>query len=190
MSNWITFPITNTEKIEVKRFSDDEEISRYEEVSIIYESRNKEYLLYVDDFISEALSVLQKLLQKAIDGELELHNSLIEKGIGLLSNDNLQSMPELVMIEEREGEVWVGDKYLLWDSMDYQTWIYNLNGEVTIEITPTYKWHFDEPGEEDDEYVSYEEFRKNYKTCFAKTISKDIAESWLNNCNDVLERLI
>lgn len=189
MSNLITFPITNDERIEVERFSDNEYINRYEEVSISYRSKDEEYFLYGNDFISEAFLALQKLLKKAIDGELELHSSLVEKEIGFLSNENFQNRPGLVMVEGKEGEFWVGDKYLLWDSMNYQTWIYNLNSEIAIEVTPTYKWHFDEPDEEDDEYMSYKEFRKNYKTCFVKTISKNVAKSWLNKCNDVLARL-
>lgn len=39
--------------------------------------------------------------------------------------------------------------------MKYQTWIYNIDNKIVIEITPTYKWHFDEPDEESDEYITY-----------------------------------
>jgi NAD+--asparagine ADP-ribosyltransferase len=190
MSNLITYSIKTDEKIEVIRFSEDENIKRYEEVSIIYKDSDKEYILYTNDFIIEALLALQNLLIKAINGELELHSSLVEKGIGFLSNENFQNSQGLVMIKGKEGEFWVGDKYLLWDSMNHQTWIYNLNGEVAIEVTPTYKWHFEEPDKQSDEYLAYEDFRKNYKTCFIKTITKNVAECWLSQCEDILKRLI
>lgn len=190
MNNTIIFQISENENIEVQRLSNNIEINRYEEVNIAYRGKNQEYILYSNDFISEALSVLQRLLKKAINGELELHSSIVDKGIGFLSNENFQNSTDLVMLKGKEGEHWVGDKYLLWDSMRYQTWIYNINNEIVIEITPTYRWHFDEPNEENDEYITYEEFCKNYKTCFTKTISKSIAECWINQCQNILGILI
>jgi NAD+--asparagine ADP-ribosyltransferase len=190
MNDTIIFQITEDEHIEVQRISySNEKIHRYEEVNIAYRGKNQEYLLYSNDFISEALSVLQKLLKKAIDKELELHGSIVSKGIGFLSNENFQNSTDLVMIKGKEGEYWVGDKYLLWESMEYQTWIYNIDNEIVIEITPTYRWHFDEP-DESDEYITYQEFQKNYTTCFTKTISKSVAENWLNQCQNILSILI
>ncbi len=189
MNRLITFPVNKDESIEIQRFSEDEEIHRYEEISIVYKCGNIKYILYSNDFIIEALSALKTLLNKAINGELALHDSLIEKGIGFWSNENFQNNSGLVMIEGKEGQYWVGDKYLLWDSVEYQTWIYNLKNEVAIEVTPTYRWHFDEPDEEANDYMPYEKFRANYKTCFVRTFSLHIAKSWLNQCQDILNKL-
>ncbi len=189
MGKYMTFSITDSDNIEVVRISDEEDIYRYEEVKIIYKRKEREYILYNNDFIVEAFSVLEILLYKAIAGELELHSSIKEKGIGFLSNEYFQNKPGLTMIDGEEGKFWVGDRYLLWESMGYQTWIYNFNREIKIEVTPTYKWHFDELDEKSINFISYEEFIKNYMSCFVITISKSTAETWLNKCKEINNKL-
>lgn len=185
----MTLFISSDERVEIERFSYNKDLNRYDEVSIFFRSMEREYILYANDFLGEAIETFQRLLSKAFNGELELDNSIIEKGIGFISNEKFQNKPGLKMIKGKEGHYWIGDKYLIWDSMNYQTWIYNLNNEITFEITPTYQWHFEDFISSNNEYLSYDEFKKNYKTCVVRKISKNMVKNWLDKCNNILVKL-
>ncbi|QVK19265.1 hypothetical protein KHQ81_06075 [Mycoplasmatota bacterium] len=185
----MTLFISSDEKIEIERFSCNKDLNRYEEVRIFFRNMEREYILYANDFLCEAIETFQRLLSKAINRKLELDSSIIEKGIGFISNENFQNKPGLKMVKEKEGYYWIGDKYLIWDSMNYQTWIYNLNNDIVIEITPTYQWHFEDFIDGKNEYISYEEFKENYKTCVVRKISKNMVKNWLDKCNNILDKL-
>ena len=36
---------------------------------------------------------------------------------------------------------WVGLRYLLFESRDWDTWLYNKKDSIYLEITPSYRWH-------------------------------------------------
>ena len=146
-------------------------------------------------FIDEALSTFCIKLNKALRYELKFHDS-INKDIGFLWNEELQNKPGLSYSKLEGNDYWVGLYNLLWETPGYckpklSTWIYNdSDGEIILEITPSYPWHFTDPEELDDkDYVPYEEWIKTYKPLLIRKISKEIALRWKEQVEEILSIL-
>lgn len=123
-------------------------------------TNGEKYILHDDDI--GGIEVFNKLLKKAITYNLGLHESITED-IGYLWNEYLQT--ELDQRKKRfvkKDNFWVGLNNFLWEIKGFDTWLYNKDNKIFLEITPTYKWDYEEI--EHEEYVPYREFIKNYKT--------------------------
>ena len=97
-----------------------------------------------------------------------------------------------VGLKKDDNNFWVGSKNLLWETRgDFnpvlETWLYNNeNSEIVLEITPSYRWHFSDPAP-DEEYVSYEEFMRNYQPLLFRIISVKIAKQWIRQIEELLQ---
>lgn len=152
------------------------------------------HVLLRDDFICEGFFILRHLLQEALHNELQLHES-ITNDIGLMWNKELHRDLDLVY-EKCEGQqFWVGQRNLAWSTPGnvnprLSTWVYNdKNGNIIFEITPNYRWHFVDPLPEEKDYISYEEFMKNYEPLVITTVSKKVAHRWLEQIDALLEMI-
>jgi len=198
MSDLITLPLAKNKWLEVKRLYDEQEIYAFEEIKITFFVDNKEYIVYENDFIGHGILMFKGILAWTIDGKFELDKSIVGKKIGLLSNDYTYNMGDetkdkkagLLMKKSDTGTLrWIGEEYMLWSSnRGYTTWMYNEAGKIIMEITPDYKWHFADP-EEDEDFISYEEFRINYKTYFKTVIPREVALDWLERCKEIERRM-
>ncbi|MBC1805819.1 hypothetical protein HCJ40_02135 [Listeria sp. FSL L7-0993] len=179
MINKLVFPINNYDRIELQIPSKETDIYRYDEIKIVLNCHLGSYTLYSDDFIIEAIRTLQNLLEKALNNELEVPDSLSELEIGKLSNDNYQD----ILIYE--GKHWGGEKYNVWNTNGFETWLYNKMEEIYIQVTPLYKWHFNEP-ENMNNFSSYSQFVRDYEIIYKAEIETDIAIQWLNKCKEII----
>lgn len=136
---------------------------------------------------------LAELLQKALDNKLFLHDS-IRDDIGYLSNEYFQGRNGFVINGfSKKSSGWVGDFYYLWEGskqkIRYVTWLYNdNNGEIIFEVTPAYPYLFCDPDKELN-YVSYQEWIKNYKPYLKVVMSKQVGQEWLKQANQIIEQI-
>lgn len=145
-----------------------------------------------EDVLKYQMSRVKSLLSRAIMDQLVIHKS-IGFNIGSLFTSyrfysfdrELSKQQGLIFDEENE---WVGSKHLLF-AHDIAVWIYNdQRGAIILEFTPWYKGNnFDFEGETD--FTQYEQFLKDYKPLFIRTISRDIAQQWLNQANGILKQI-
>ncbi len=187
MDSKITFPITDKIFIEILIPGNETELYRYDEVTIKLKLIDKEITIYADDFVIEALRSLDGILEKVIKGKLVLHPSISE--IGYRYNEALNDSPNLVYENFEGRKWWVGENYLLWSTnskYSKTTWMYNKNGDVYLEITPNYKWIFDEPNG-DEKFIEYEEFMKKYKADFVFKLNNDLLVQWKKRCEKLLK---
>ena len=138
--------------------------------------------LIFDDFI--------ECLKKAIHHKLQLHESLIHN-LGFMENEYSHEYshknPGFIMISSPSGEssYWVGSNYNIWrtfaDANPYvNTWMYNDHeGNIIFEVTKFYKWSMQEDDLDDLNFITYEEFMKDYKPLIHCIISHDVAIKWL-----------
>ena len=63
--------------------------------------------------------------------------------------------------------------------------MYNFDEKIYMEIVPMYPWSFDEPADNWN-YVSFDEFMKNYKPYVFEIIDRKIAMQWQKQCEDIL----
>ena len=146
-----------------------------------------------NDCLQHNLAILIYFLKHGLDNKLQLHSS-IRQDLGYLWNEKLADSSEVELYYATlEGrKYWVGKDYILFDTPDsfkesLTTWMYNdASGEIVIEITPSYRWHFDDPDPNDSSYITYDEFMKDYKPILLLKIPKHIAEAWLKQAQDLL----
>jgi len=133
-------------------------------------------------------------LKKTIHGKLLLHDSLV-KNLGFMINEYYHAeyprdKNTFVEVVGSNGKTrfWVGLNYQVWTTfadadLHVSTWLYNnTNGDIVLEVTPDYKWHFSvlEGKPEDPNFVTYEEFMKDYNPLLRRVIPREIATEWLD----------
>jgi hypothetical protein len=154
-------------------------------------NNNKIYILECD-CLRYSLLGLRSMLCEAFENKLQLHES-INQDIGILWNKEFQNKTELIY-EECEGqEFWVGRVFLLWSTPgdikpSLTTWLYNdKDRNIIFEVTPTYYWNFIDPLSDEQDYITYEEFIKNYKPLLIEKISKEAAKEWILKIDELLK---
>jgi hypothetical protein len=136
------------------------------------------------DTVDENMYRLSTQLTKALQNQLPLESSL-QKNIGYFYNEWIYDKPGLTYrVSDTNSPYWAGLDYLLWPS-ELCAWVYNEpNASITIEITPLY------PGKHSKKPypISYEEWIKDhYKSLFKRTISREIAQQWIQQADAILK---
>jgi hypothetical protein len=93
-----------------------------------------------------------------------------------------------------ENDFWIGLRYHWLGSPGgispvISTWLYNnQHGDIIMEVTPSYRWHFDDPGP-GEEYSTYKQFMKAYQPLLLQIIPKEIATIWLQQIRVVEKKI-
>jgi len=151
-------------------------------------------LILANVFIYYAMQKFSDVLKRVLKNELLFHES-ITKDIGYFyneysCNEPLHDREKFVEVNANGRSFWVGYEYYLWSSClrdsSCATWIYNdVDGDIVFEVTPLYVAC--DPQEQN--YVSYEEWIKNYKPFLIKKISKEVVQQWLDQANFIVEQI-
>jgi hypothetical protein len=187
-------PINNSQKITIDFAEPLNSIVSCDEIPIYFENNNV-IILLEKDFIAGSLRILINLLHKAINKELILHPSIIQD-IGYMYNRDLHGDAGLEYMPSKSEShfFWVGSKYSLWQTPrnikpNLTTWLYNdKQGNIILEITENYFWHFKDP-EETDNFITYQEFMNNYKPYFITRISKEKAAEFIMQAEALLKQI-
>lgn len=129
--------------------------------------------------------------KKTINNKLKLHESIIQN-LGFMENEYCHDLPHekikffMVPMITGQGTYWIGSNYGVWNFSDknvnpyINTWLYNdSEGNIIFEVTPLYKWSFLPDDLQDPNFVTYEEFMKDYKPLIHRVIPKKVAIKWL-----------
>lgn len=179
----IIFAINTKESIAVELPVSLTDMNPCDDVAIKLCIENNEYILTKDCFLF-LMRGLQHDLQMALKGTLLLPAS-IKEDIGYLWNQYLHGDETLECFEKEGQSFWIGEPFSLWSIKGFTTWLYNdTNGAIILEITPTYKWHFDPAGSNE----SYDEFMTHYKPEFTRIIPRTIAHQWAEQLHEIMTR--
>ena len=187
----MTFKLNSEEQIVVQSEYKINEILCCNEGLIFFKNKNNQKMMLRNDSLREALAVFVETLGEAIVGKLKLHISIIDD-IGYMWNKSLNEDSDLIY---NGNGFWVGQANLLWSISGYDyskvtTWLYNdVNDNIVLEVTPTYKWHFQDPEPGDALYTTYEEFMQKYKPILLRIIPEQIAVQWLKQAQDLLNKI-
>lgn len=184
---YIYFQINQTTEIRFDLPTPINDAFRYDEIQVLLCTNNlKEFVLY-QDFIIEALRAFKRVLERALNNKLQLHSS-ITKNIGFVWNEYLHDDEVSMELDAMGNSFWVGQKHLIWNvrSSDAATWLYEKDGKFWFEVTLDYRWHFSDP-KEDEEFISYEEFMRNYKPIALFEVSRETLEEWLKRVHELLK---
>lgn len=137
--------------------------------------------LLCSDSPLEGLSVFKKMLERALNDELEISLEIKNSSIGLWWNDYTHLYDDNeVKIEDLTEELW------LWSTRYIQSWLFSKKGKVYLEISPSYPWHFVE-AREGEEFISYQEFRSKFEPIAVIEILPEQAKSIIGNCSRLIE---
>lgn len=81
------------------------------------------------------------------------------------------------------------DEFFVWSTpteVGTETYIYNVDNEIYLEICPLYKWNCDSPDDE-DEYQTFEEFLHDYQMIDLIHIERDTALQCQKKLHELLE---
>ena len=161
-----------------------------DDVNAYFLSNNEEQLYIGQDSAGLLFEAFIGVLKKAIDGKLQLDESLTQD-LGLMANEYFRDLsrenPKFVKVSTPDGSsrYWIGLNYEIWDvsgGADHyvNTWLYNdHNNNIIFKVTKLYKWSFREDEPEDPSFIIYDEFMKDYKPLIHRIIPRDVAIQWL-----------
>ena len=160
-------------------------------VKIEYVDNFKKYDLRYDNYISSTPRFRDRLIE-ALENKLLLDSS-IKKSLGFYQSqyykkNNRKNLKYDVSDEGRT--YWIGYRYQLFGSNGIEvpaSWLYNDQlGNIVLEITPIYPWFFSEP-KPGEVFIKYSEWMKTYKPILIRTITKETAEQWLKQIDELIE---
>ena len=170
----------------------------------------KVYFLYSNktlrigqDSAGELFEHILGLLKKSINNNLQLHES-ITKNLGFMENQYYHILPHekneffMVQTQTEKTSYWIGSRYEMWTTYadanpHVNTWLYNNSkADIIFEVTKFYKWstqEYDPEDLEDPEYITYDEFMKDYKPLIQRVIPRDVAIEWVEQLMKVYKGL-
>jgi hypothetical protein len=151
----------------------------FDEITIEYVNQNFKVIVAVD--------VINYLFPKVI---FKLERA-IKKQLKSPLPDEISNMSfyynQYLMKEESIEDIF--SQYWLFSSIkNIQTWIYNINGKICLEIGESYPDAFDI----DDEKLNkkaYKKFMQGYKPMVIKIIPAEVAKKWLIQCKELLTKI-
>ena len=164
-----------------------ENLSLYQYIFIKYrneETREVFHITYA--WLSTTSAIFKGALQEAIANIIPL-DTCIKNDIGYEYNKLYYTFAHNTSIDISS---WVGNKYRAIDTNgnDLKSgtlWIYNdAEGKIVLEITPPFATLFFQ-AYPDEEPISFDEWMKNYKPLLVTTISKETAQHWVQQIDNL-----
>ncbi|MWC27060.1 hypothetical protein [Paenibacillus sp. MMS18-CY102] len=156
MSIFRSFRLTDVDQLVF--YSDSPVQQKFDNVVVFLRGQHNEEGIF-EDIIQEAVSTLYNGLKKCLSNELALTSELEVGKLGEAWNVWTNNLSD----EVEDGEEDVFHQYWIWSTRNFQTWIYQKNGESFIEIGPSYKWHYVEPNL-DETIISFNDFISGYRS--------------------------
>lgn len=168
-----------------------EKLNRFDEVEIAYYSDKNKKTILSFDIIREILMSLSGSLEDAINTKLELPSFIKKSEFGKFYNETsyqitIEDNEDLTTEEKNNLDLF--SKHWLFSDESIQTWIYNVEDKICIEITPSYKWLYQDP-KLNEKFIPFKEFREHYKPYDIFCIDKKIASQWKLKCDEILKDL-
>jgi len=187
-TKFIIFKINETQSLIIKNLcADGDHLYRYDPIEIIFKDKNTTFIISEHDHLMPSTEDLFYNLKDAIKNKLVLLKS-IKADLGYLWNQDL-NYRNIVPPEKRKNEKrWKGTRYLMWESNEFDTWMFSQNNSIYLEITPAYPWQFSEP-EKSEKFIPFDEWIKNYKPLALIEIDKTTAQQWLEQTKLLMQEI-
>jgi len=150
-----------------------EKLNQFDEATVYFINSANKLELY-KDVLDDALFSLNGSLRKAVSNTLLLPKTIAVGTAGYVFNNMLNGVIDIEL-----EHLWV------WSMRGISTLIYTINNTIYLEIVPIYPWTFSEPG--GDNYISFDEFMKNYKPYVVEIIPHETALQWIKTSEEYLK---
>jgi hypothetical protein len=195
MTSLITFQISESQDIKVVIDEQSktntygyqaEGLHIFDEVEVKYIHNDKTIVL-ARDIVRYVVETFCNSLEMVLKRELLLERSLVVGKVGyFFSKEKYITADESDELEKKDD---IFSQYWVWSSPDnIQTWLYNVDSKIYLEISQTYSWLFSDP-EEDELYVSFEEYVNDYKPIAIIELEESLIRTWIDQCHNILHTM-
>jgi hypothetical protein len=150
----------------------------FDEVEVKYIDQDTTILL-AKDIVRQVITNFSTALEKSLKNELLLDRFLPIGSVG-------RTFSEKTFMEESND---IFSEYWVWSTPGGgQTWLYNADDKIYLEISQIYPWLFSDP-KKDEVYVSFDDYIDNYKPIALVELQKSLVQSWINQCLGALREI-
>lgn len=158
----------------------------FDEVEVKYIHSDKKIVL-ASDIARYAVEKFGTSLEKSLKNELPLDESLTVGKVGYFFSKKKYTTTDQSDGSEKKHDIF--QQHWVWSSpTNIQTWLYSANNKIYLEISPTYPWLFSDP-EEGEVYISFDEYKDNYKPIALVELQESRVLSWINDCDVLLQKM-
>jgi hypothetical protein len=155
----------------------------FDEVKAEYIHGDKAVTL-TTDIVQEVVVTFCTSLEMALKNELPLDEFLVAGKVGYFF-----SKKTYMATDRSEKKEDFFSQYWVWSSSNnIQTWLYNVDNKIYLEISPTYSWLFlDHQG--DDHYISFDEYMNDYEPIALVELQESLIRLWIDECHILLQKI-
>lgn len=160
-----------------------QKLHKFDEVLAMLVVQNESFLV-AKDVIQSELSSLYHYLKKALNDELELP-SIVSNGY-LSKYYNIEHYHDQ-WLENETPTIFKVDytRYWLWSCINkIQSWMYNYNNKIYIEIGRSHTSIYSEDATRNDK--EFEKYIADYKPLIFIDIPHEVAQEWLKRCEKII----
>lgn len=179
-SDELQIVIDNKNKVNVYGYIT-EELHIFDEVEVRY--------IYKDRTITLTKDTAQHVVSSFLVGLEEVlnNNTPLDTSITIGKVGYFFSKKTYMNIESKENNIF--SHYWVWSSStNIQTWLYNKDNKIYLEISQTYPWLFSDPSE-DEQHISFGEYEHNYKPIELLILEKPLVQEWIKQCRTLLQKM-
>lgn len=155
-----------------------EKLHKFDKVAVIF--KENEEIEISSDMVYLVLETFKLTLIDALNNKITIPKEINVGEMGYYHNlDHKKQYSERFLDSS---------SYSIWAKKNIQTWMYNKNNKIYLEIFPEYPWFYDEPLES-NRYIPFDEFIKTYKAIAIEEIDYTTAQKWLEQCNAILDTI-
>jgi hypothetical protein len=155
----------------------------FDEVVVEYVHGNY-VLVLAKDSVQQIITVFFSILKEVFKNKLQLGMSLEVGKVGSVFSWAMYTRSDGL---RKENDIF--SDYWVWSSSDsIQTWLYNVNNKIYLEISKTYPWIFSDP-EEGESYISFDEYMGSYYPELVVELSEPLVRTWIDQCHKILQSI-
>lgn len=161
---------------------DDDNFDYYSDAIITIRGNGVDFIIYKDNllYLKNVINNIKEIIE-----DIDL-DKIDEMNIGILLNIYYKSIFDELADDRiifNEFDEWIGEKYMLFSSNEYATWLYRNKCKYTIKITPIYNAEY----KYEDEF---EKFLANYRDILCEDFFIDDLTRISQGLLDIIERYL
>lgn len=173
--------IDNKNKVNIYGYTT-EELHIFDEVEVRYIHKNSTILL-AKDSAQHIVSSFFIALKESLNNNIPLDPSIDIGKVGYFFSEKAYRYDEA----KEKNDIF--SRYWVWSSStNIQTWIYNKDNKIYLEISKTYPWLFSDPSE-DEQHISFDEYANNYKPIELVVLESALVQEWIKECHALLQKM-
>jgi hypothetical protein len=180
-SDELQIVIDNKNKVNVYGYIT-KELHVFDEVEVSYIHKNSTIIL-AKDIAQHIISSFLTALEEVLNNNIQLDPSITIGKVGYFFSEKTY-----MNIESKEKNDMFSHYWVWSSSTNIQTWLYNKDNKIYLEISQTYPWLFSDPSE-NERNISFQEYANNYKPIVLIALEKSLIQEWIKQCHALSQQM-